>query len=112
MMAGRKTLEINYKHPVIVDMLEKVKADKNDNKAKESAVVLFQAALLESGYEISDPSALVKRVFGFMSKELGVDENAPLKEIELPEEEEPEEKEEEPEEEVKADEKKDDADEE
>merc|ERR1719440_2392653 len=34
MMAGRKTLEINPNHPVIVDLLEKVKADKEDEKAK------------------------------------------------------------------------------
>merc|ERR1711974_323777 len=44
--------------------------------------------LIESGYEIADPSALVKRVYSLMSKELGVDADAPLKEVELPEEEE------------------------
>jgi len=50
--------------------------------------VLFQTALIESGYEIADPSALVNRVYRLMSKELGVDPDAPLKEVEVPEEEE------------------------
>merc|ERR1711904_303508 len=92
MMSGRKTLEINPNHPVIVDLLSKVKADKEDKSAIDSASVLFQTALIESGYEIADPSALVKRVYKLMSKELGVDPDAPLKEVEIPDEEEAEEK--------------------
>merc|ERR1712193_561354 len=88
MMAGRKTLEINPNHPVIVDLLSKVKADKEDAAALDTAQVLFQTALIESGYEIADPSSLVSRVYRLMSKELGVDPDAPIKEIEVPEEEE------------------------
>jgi len=85
MMSGRKTLEINPNHPVIVDLLAKVKADKEDKSALDTASVLFQTALIESGFEIADPSALVNRVYKLMSKELGVDPEAPLKEIEVPE---------------------------
>merc|ERR1711981_123890 len=86
-----KTLEVNPKHPVVVDLLSKVKADKEDKAALDTAQVLFQTALIESGYEIADPSALVNRVYRLMSKELGVDPDAPLKEVEVPEEEEAEE---------------------
>merc|ERR1712166_488128 len=88
MMAGRKTLELNPKHPVVIDLLSKVKADKEDKSAMDTAQVLFQTALIESGYEIADPSALVSRVYRLMSKELGVDPDAPIKEVEVPEEEE------------------------
>merc|ERR1719331_1852197 len=88
MMSGRKTLEVNANHPVIVDLLNKVKADKDDKAALDTAQVLFQTALIESGYEIADPSALVSRVYRLMSKELGVDPDAPIKEVEVPEEEE------------------------
>merc|ERR1712050_169799 len=95
MMSGRKTLEVNPNHPVVADLLAKVKADKEDAAAKDTAHVLFQTALIESGYEIADPSALVNRVYRLMSKELGVDPDAPLKEIEVPEGEEEEEAEEE-----------------
>merc|ERR1712228_994914 len=88
MMSGRKTLEINPNHPVIADLLVKVKASKDDKAALDTAAVLFQTALIESGFEIADPSALVNRVYRLMSKELGVDPDAPLKEVEVPEEEE------------------------
>merc|ERR1719487_2029615 len=98
MMAGRKTLEINANHPVVVDLLAKVKADKEDKAALDTAQVLFQTALIESGYEIADPSALVNRVYRLMSKELGVDPDAPLKEVEVPDDTEEEEEEEDKEE--------------
>merc|ERR1712230_93689 len=88
MMAGRKTLEINPNHPVIVDLLAKVKASKEDASAIDTALVLFQTALIESGYDVSDPTSLVNRVYRLMSKELGVDPDAPLTEVEIPEEEE------------------------
>jgi len=93
MMSGRKTLEINPNHPVIADLLAKVKVSKDDAAALDTAQVLFQTALIESGYEIADPSALVNRVYRLMSKELGVDPDAPLKEVEVPEQEEAEEEE-------------------
>merc|ERR1712242_504799 len=95
MMSGRKTLEINPNHPVVVDLLAKIKADKSDKAAADSAAVLFQTALIESGYELADASALVNRVYRLMSKELGVDPDAPVKEVEVPEGEEEEEAEEE-----------------
>merc|ERR1711971_219563 len=109
MMSGRKTLEVNPNHPVVVDLLAKVKASKEDAAALDTAQVLFQTALIESGYEIADPSALVSRVYKLMSKELGVDPDAPLKEVEVPEEEEEEAEEEEAEEEEESDDKEDGA---
>merc|ERR1712078_417223 len=103
MMSGRKTLEVNPNHPVVVDLLSKVKADKEDKAAVDTAQVLFQTALIESGYDIADPTALVNRVYRLMSKELGVDPDAPLKEVEVPEEEEEAEEEEAEEEESSSD---------
>merc|ERR1712013_887920 len=102
-MSGRKTLELNPNHPVVVDLLGKVKADKEDTAALDTAQMLFQTALIESGYEIADPSALVNRVYRLMSKELGVDPDAPLKEVEVPEEEEEEAKDDSDEEDEKGD---------
>merc|ERR1711998_689243 len=105
MMSGRKTLEVNPNHPVVVDLLNKIKDDKENGAALDTAQVLFQTALIESGYEIADPSALVNRVYRLMSKELGVDPDAPLKEVEVPEDDaEEEEAEEEEEEEAEKDE--------
>merc|ERR1712222_146293 len=94
MMSGRKTLEVNPNHPVVVDLLAKIKDDKENAAALDTAQVLFQTALIESGYEIADPSALVSRVYRLMSKELGVDPDAPHNEVEVPEDDEEAEEEE------------------
>merc|ERR1712178_412396 len=66
MMAGRKTLEINGNHPVVYDLLQKVKDNKEDQKAKETAEVLFQTAMIESGYDISDLAPLAQRIYNWM----------------------------------------------
>jgi heat shock protein beta len=84
MYTSRKTLEINPNHPVVADLLEKVKADKDDPNATETAAVLFQAALLDSGYELSDPSALVGKLYKLMSVQLGVDPEAKAADVEIP----------------------------
>merc|ERR1712139_249130 len=104
MMAGRKTLEINPNHPVVTDLLTRVKANKEDSAAMDTALVLFQTAMIESGYDVSDPTSLVNRVYRLMSKELGVDPDAPLKEVEVPEDDAEEEEAEEEEEEEEAEE--------
>merc|ERR1712238_387125 len=44
MMSGRKTLEINPNHPVVADLLSKVKVDKENSVARDTAHVLFQTA--------------------------------------------------------------------
>lgn len=93
-MAGKKNFELNPNHPVIVDLLEKVKNDPDADATKKSAEMLFQVALVEQGYDLSDPSSLAERVYSLMSKELGVDPNAPLTEVDVPEDEEEEEEEE------------------
>merc|ERR1712176_1318428 len=92
-MSGRKTLEVNPNHPVVIDLLSKIKDNKEDPAATDTAQVLFQTALIESGYELADASALVNRVYRLMSKELGVDPDAPVKEVEVPEGEEEEDEE-------------------
>jgi len=113
-MSGRKTLEINPNHPVVIDLLSKVKSEKENSAAKDTAHVLFQTALIESGYDIADPTALVNRVYRLMSKELGVDPDAPMTEVEVPEDEEEAEEEEKDDDTEEKDDKddKDDADEE
>jgi HSP90 family molecular chaperone len=49
---AQRTLEINPRHPLIKSLSEKVAADAADSK--ETAMVLFETALLESGFELDD----------------------------------------------------------
>jgi len=104
-MVGKKNFELNPNHPVIVDLLQKVKNAPEEAATKATAEMLFQTALVEQGYDLADPSHLADRVYALMSKELGVDPNEPLQEVEVPEDEEEEEEEDEKKDEEKAEEK-------
>ncbi len=83
--ASKKTLEINPSHPIIVDLLARVNSDKEDAQAADTAVVLFEAAMLEGGYDLPDPAPLVAKMYRLMSNQLGVDPEAPLVEVQVPE---------------------------
>uniref|UniRef100_A0A8C5EHV2 Endoplasmin n=1 Tax=Gouania willdenowi TaxID=441366 RepID=A0A8C5EHV2_GOUWI len=80
----KKTLEINPKHPLIKQMLNKV----NDQTASDLAVVLFETATLRSGYQLADTKAYGERI----ERMLRLSMNVPLDEqVEEEPEEEPEE---------------------
>uniref|UniRef100_A0A8C2XQ28 Endoplasmin n=1 Tax=Cyclopterus lumpus TaxID=8103 RepID=A0A8C2XQ28_CYCLU len=84
----KKTLEINPKHPLIKQMLNKVNDDGEDQTASDLAVVLFETATLRSGYHLADTKAYGERI----ERMLRLSMNVPLDEQEEePAEEEPEE---------------------
>jgi molecular chaperone HtpG len=59
-MMAKKTLEINPHHSVMKEMLAKLKDsvdEKMDEQTEEMANVLYHMALINSGFEIGDPSA-------------------------------------------------------
>jgi heat shock protein beta len=85
MMMGGKTLEINGDHPIIHDLLKKVKENAENESVVDIATTLFQTAMIESGYEMQDPTILANHIFRLMSQQLGVDPDAKVEEIELPE---------------------------
>ncbi|XP_076861289.1 endoplasmin [Brachyhypopomus gauderio] len=103
----KKTLEINPKHPLIKEMLKRVKDNAEDQTASDLAVVLFETATLRSGYQLADTKAYGDRIERMLRLSMNVDLE---EQVEEEPEEEPEETaeeedaEEEEEEEVKADE--------
>merc|ERR1712013_268074 len=98
----KKTLEINPRHPLIKALLEKVEADSEDSQAQSIAEVMFDTAVLRSGYQLKDQVDFSKRIMNMLYKNLDIDPNTPIESE--PEEEEEAEEEEEDEEEVDADE--------
>jgi molecular chaperone HtpG len=58
-MMAKKTLEINPHHSVMKELLAKVKDsvdDKLDDATEDLARLMFQMAMLNSGFNIDEPS--------------------------------------------------------
>merc|ERR1719499_369000 len=73
-MKGRKTLEINPKHPMIAKLKEQV--DSEAEGAKDMASVIYDTALLESGFELEDTRSYVAQVHRVLKTQMGLDPEA------------------------------------
>ena len=65
-MKGKKTMEINPTSPVILDL--KAKQAAGDASASATAELLFDTALLTSGFNIDQPAEFAAKIFGLMDK--------------------------------------------
>jgi len=74
-MAAKKHLEINPDHPVIIKLRERSEADKNDKTVKDLVVLLYETALLSSGFTLEDPQSHSFRIYRMIKLGLGIDDD-------------------------------------
>lgn len=66
-MISKRTLEINPSHPIIIELRKRIEANPNDRTVKDSIWLLFDAAVLTSGFTLEDPSDFAARIFRMMT---------------------------------------------
>jgi len=74
-MAAKKHLEINPDHSIIENLRQKADADKNDKSVKDLVLLLFETALLSSGFALEDPAIHSQRIHRMIKLGLGIDED-------------------------------------
>merc|ERR1712072_1254552 len=98
-LVSKKTLEINPRHPIVVELLKRAVESPDDQETKDLAWVMHDTALLNSGFNMDAPKDFAGRMYRLIKGGLNLDSLDLVDEIEVPEEEEEEEDEEEEEEE-------------
>merc|ERR1712063_49098 len=74
-MAAKKHLEINPDHSIVKALKERVDGDKNDKSVKDLVMLMFEAALLSSGFSLEDPHTFSSRLHRMVKLGLGIEED-------------------------------------
>eukprot|EP01012_Entosiphon_sulcatum_P040349 TRINITY_DN53_c0_g1_i1.p1 TRINITY_DN53_c0_g1~~TRINITY_DN53_c0_g1_i1.p1 ORF type:complete len:702 (-),score=217.67 TRINITY_DN53_c0_g1_i1:22-2127(-) len=73
-MASKKTMEINSNHAIVRELKKKADADKGDKTVKDLVMLLFDTALLTSGFSLEDPGTYADRIFRMIKLGLSIDD--------------------------------------
>merc|ERR1712218_125502 len=74
-MAAKKHLEINPDHSIMESLRAKADVDKNDKSVKDLVLLLFETALLSSGFALEDPAVHSQRIYRMIKLGLGIEED-------------------------------------
>jgi len=73
-MVSKKTLEVNPEHAIVSALRKKADADKSDKTVKDLVWLLYETALLSSGFTLEEPSAFAGRIHRMIKMGLSIDE--------------------------------------
>ena len=74
-MVSKKTMEINPNHAIIKALQKQVDDQVNTNSLKDIVNLLFESALINSGFSLEEPITFVNRINRIIQLGLSIDED-------------------------------------
>jgi len=73
-MVSKKTFELNPAHSIVSELRRRADADKSDKTIKDLTWLLFDTALLASGFALDEPSSFSRRIHRMVKLGLSIDD--------------------------------------
>merc|ERR1711879_803843 len=86
-MVAKKTMELNPKHAIVKALKDKFSADAADSAAKDLVWLLYETALLTSGFTLDNPGSFSNRIHRLIKLGLSIDDEDDVEDEEEEEEE-------------------------